>query len=135
MASRSADGTGEMIKVFTTGSGNLTAPRAHRNRNFGSDSDFAGAMTWAAWVLALVLLSLMPFRAEAQNPSPPPATADQQLLRSEQLDALVAPVALYPDTLLAQVLMASTYPLEIVQADRWLIEHKDMGGDRLKQEA
>lgn len=41
-------------------------------------------------------------------------------LNAEQLDQLVAPIALYPDPLLAQILMAATYPLEIVEADRWL---------------
>jgi len=62
--------------------------------------------------------------AQAPSPQPqPPATAPaapgEQLLGHAQLDALVAPIALYPDTLLAQVLMASTYPLEVVQGDRW----------------
>ena len=54
----------------------------------------------------------------AQPASQPPPTAE--LLKPEQLEALVAPIALYPDELLANVLAASTYPLEIVQADRWL---------------
>jgi len=36
---------------------------------------------------------------------------------------LVAPIALYPDLLIAQVLMAATYPLEVVEADRWLLLH------------
>ena len=53
----------------------------------------------------------VPFMAMAQSQNPP-AAANQQSLRSEELDALVAPIALYPDTLLAEVLMASTYPLE-----------------------
>jgi len=53
------------------------------------------------------LLVLMPMSALAQGQSPP-AAADQQLLKAEELDALVAPIALYPDALLAQVLMAST---------------------------
>src|SRR5262249_5650808 len=53
---------------------------------------------------------------------------------SEALDALVAPIALYPDTLLAQILIASTYPLEVVQAERWTKENKDLKGDRLKRE-
>src|ERR1700741_4447245 len=39
--------------------------------------------------------------------------------RQEELDQMLAPVALYPDSLLSQVLMASTYPLEVVQAARW----------------
>jgi hypothetical protein len=55
-----------------------------------------------------------------------------ELLKPQQLDALVAPIALYPDPLLAQVLMASTYPLELVQADRWANENKSLTGDQLK---
>jgi Protein of unknown function (DUF3300) len=48
------------------------------------------------------------------------AAAQDTLFRSEEIEQLVAPVALYPDSLLAQVLMASTYPLEIVAAARWV---------------
>ena len=77
------------------------------------------------------LLVLMPMSALAQGQSPP-AAADQQLLKAEELDALVAPIALYPDALLAQVLMASTYPLEVVQADRWATENKALKGDQLE---
>ena len=47
-------------------------------------------------------------------------------LPPEQLDSLVAPIALYPDPLLSQTLMASTYPLEIVQLQQWLGQHKDL---------
>ncbi len=49
----------------------------------------------------------------------------------DELDDLVAPVALYPDDLLGQVLMAATYPLEIVQARRWSDDHPDLSGDAL----
>jgi Protein of unknown function (DUF3300) len=77
------------------------------------------------------LLLLMPVSALAQGQTPP-AASDQQLLKAEELDALVAPIALYPDTLLAEVLMASTYPLEVVQADRWTTENKTLKGDQLK---
>jgi len=91
-------------------------------------------MTWAIGILLTALLALMPFGMRAQTSNPPPASSDQQLLKPEQLDALVAPIALYPDTLLAQVLMASTYPLEVVQAERWATEHKNLDGDRLKTE-
>jgi hypothetical protein len=45
---------------------------------------------------------------------------------ADQLDSLVAPIALYPDPLLSQTLMASTYPLEIVQLQQWLGQHKDL---------
>ena len=46
-------------------------------------------------------------------------------MTNKQLDELVAPIALYPDVLLAQVLAASTYPLDVVEADRWLKANKD----------
>jgi hypothetical protein len=81
----------------------------------------------------LLLVALLPFGAEAQAPSAPPENSGE-VLKSEQLEALVAPIALYPDTLLAQVLMASSYPLEVVQAERWAMEHKGLEGDRLKKE-
>ena len=86
-------------------------------------------------ILALALLVLIPFTAFAQNPTPPASASSDQPLKAEELDALVAPVALYPDTLLSLVLMASTYPLEIVQADRWAKENKSLKGDQLKAAA
>src|SRR6478609_6575593 len=61
--------------------------------------------------------------------------ADQPLLKPAELDALVAPIALYPDTLLANVLMASTYPLEVVQAERWVNQNKNLKDDALKAAA
>jgi hypothetical protein len=57
--------------------------------------------------------------------SPPP------VFKAEELEQILAPVALYPDSLLTQILMASTYPLEIVSADRWAKQNKDMKGDPL----
>jgi hypothetical protein len=94
------------------------------------------ALHWLR-TLVLALLILTPFAALAQTP-PPQAPASQapasseQLLKPEELDALVAGIALYPDTLLSVVLMASTYPLEVVQADRWVKENKNLKGDELK---
>src|SRR5262245_1283254 len=70
--------------------------------------------------------------AQAQPASPPAPVAE--LLKPEQLEALVAPIALYPDELLANVLAASTYPLEVVEADRWLKQRKTLKGDALKTE-
>ncbi len=86
--------------------------------------------------LMLLLFVLLPCGAAAQttpSATPPPASATEGTLKPEQLDAIVAPIALYPDNLLAQVLMASTYPLEVVQAERWAAEHKGLEGDALKQ--
>ena len=71
--------------------------------------------------------------AAAQGTDSKPPPPEQALLKPEQLDALVAPIALYPDELLANLLAASTYPLEVVQADRWLNEHKNLKGDALKE--
>ena len=86
-------------------------------------------LTIAAAVL--VLLVLWPLDVMAQTPNSPPASS-QESLKPQELEALVAPIALYPDTLLAEVLMASTYPLEVVQADRWLTANKNMKGDQFK---
>ena len=56
----------------------------------------------------------------AQDAPPPPPQNQAPLLPPEQLDSLAAPVALYPDPLLSQILVAATYPLELVQASQWL---------------
>src|SRR5436305_11754004 len=57
--------------------------------------------------------------AQGQTPAPDQTQA-ATTFPPEQLDSLVAPIALYPDPLLAQVLAASTYPLEIIQLQQWL---------------
>jgi hypothetical protein len=66
------------------------------------------------WLFATLILSPWSVPAAAQGNAP------AALFKPEELDQLVAPIALYPDSLLAQVLMASTYPLEIVSAARWV---------------
>jgi hypothetical protein len=48
-----------------------------------------------------------------------------------EIEQLVAPIALYPDSLVSQILMASTYPLEVVQAQRWAEQNKGLSGDAL----
>ena len=53
-------------------------------------------------------------------------TEEAPKLPAEQLDSLVAPIALYPDPLLAQTLAASTYPLEIIQLQQWLDQNKNL---------
>jgi hypothetical protein len=64
----------------------------------------------------VVLMAGMGSAALAQAPAPPPAQAQAQNLPPQQLDNLVAPIALYPDPLLGQVLAATTYPVELVEA-------------------
>ncbi len=53
----------------------------------------------------------------------------EQSFSASQLEQLVAPVALYPDSLLMQVYMAATYPLEVVEADRWLEKNPSLSGE------
>jgi hypothetical protein len=80
--------------------------------------------------LFFALFLLVPTTVLAQAPET--AASKPNLLKPEELDQLVAPIALYPDPLLAEVLMASAYPLDIVQAERWLQSHKNLKGDKLK---
>ena len=76
---------------------------------------------WLALALALVL----PVAAAAQTQAQPSG----KQFSSEQLDQLTAQVALYPDPLLAQVLMASTYPADVAEAAKWSRAHPDDKGD------
>ena len=81
----------------------------------------------AAGVLAVALLVVAGGR-------PPVAEGgDAPDFSNEQLDAMVAPIALYPDELLAQIFMASTYPLEVVEADRWRSKEKGLSGEALEK--
>lgn len=69
---------------------------------------------------------------EGQSGEQSPAPAVQQ--SPQELQQLVAPIALYPDALVAQVLAASTYPTEIVEADRWMQSHSGLKGKKLAEE-
>jgi hypothetical protein len=68
-------------------------------------------------------------QAPAQSSQAPPYTQQTP----DQLQQLVAPIALYPDSLVAQVLAASTFPAELVEADRWVQANPDLKGDALAQ--
>src|SRR6476469_8262794 len=93
-------------------------------------------------VIAVVGLALI-FSSPlfAQTSAPPPAqsqemtttTNDQQTttLAPQELDSVVAPIALYPDPLLAQTLAASTYPLEVIQLQQWMNNNKNLQGKAL----
>src|SRR5277367_921533 len=62
----------------------------------------------------------------ASQDSQPPAEEQAASIPPEQLDSLVAPIALYPDPLLSQTLVASTYPLEIIQLQQWMEKNKNL---------
>jgi uncharacterized membrane protein YgcG len=69
----------------------------------------------------------------AQQPQPAGTSQQQpqQTLNNDQLESLVAPIALYPDPILSQILVASTYPLEIVEAARWVKQNSALTGQAL----
>jgi hypothetical protein len=67
--------------------------------------------------------------APGQAPPAPAATPQERVFGQEELDQMVAPIALYPDPLLAQVLMAATYPGEVADAMAWSKAHPDAQGD------
>ena len=84
------------------------------------------------------LVAYQDAQAPAQNGLPSaPAPAGQAPAYTqqtpEQLQQLVAPIALYPDSLVAQILAASTFPEQVVEADRWVQDHPDLKGDALGQ--
>lgn len=81
-------------------------------------------LTASAWCFAT-----LPSLPAATQPPPGPA------LSAEQLDDLVAPIALYPDPLLSQILVASTYPLEVVEALQWIQRNPSLTGAALTQAA
>jgi uncharacterized membrane protein YgcG len=113
-------------------------------------------LTFAALVMTGTLaVAQEPYGAQADNPSYPvvypansyptqaqqmpqqqfpqqqPAQPAQQIMGPEQLNNLVAPVALYPDPLLGQILVAATYPLEIVEANQWMQANGGLRGQAL----
>ncbi len=87
-----------------------------------------------AW--ALIVLLAAPPAVMTQQPAAPPATPTQQpaappVFKQEELDQILAPIALYPDSLVAQILMASTFPLEVVQAARFAKQNASLKGEAL----
>ena len=79
-----------------------------------------------AWMVIAMLV--IPPGIPAQDAGQPEQT---DRFREEELVQMLAPIALYPDSLIAQMLMASTYPLEVVEAERWLNQNKNLKGDAL----
>src|ERR1700759_2130463 len=91
----------------------------------------------AASILAAFVL-IHGIEAPLLHAQPTPQAAAQataQTFDTQQLDALLAPVALYPDALVTQLLMATTFPLQVVEAARWVQQpdHKDLKGDALSK--
>jgi len=83
---------------------------------------------WIAWLLVLLLAA--PPWVISQGTQ---GAEETKTFKQEELDQMLAPIALYPDDLLTQILMASTYPLEIVQAARFTKQNKNLKGDALTE--
>jgi hypothetical protein len=81
----------------------------------------------------LLLISAPGALAQADQSAAQPPVQDAPQT-PEQLQQLVAPIALYPDALVAQILAAATYPDQVVEADRWLQQHTDLKGEQLGKE-
>ena len=92
----------------------------------------AGTRRRAAVLVGVWLFGAAALLAQGAPPAPP---SPDQMLSPDQLNDLVAPVALYPDPLLSQVLVASTYPLEVVQAYQWQQRNPGLTGPALTQAA
>ncbi|KAF0154544.1 MAG: hypothetical protein FD159_2542 [Syntrophaceae bacterium] len=80
-------------------------------------------------MIALIAV-LIPCAAGAQGDA---QTSSQQTFSNEELAQMLAPIALYPDALLSQILMAATYPFEVVEAERWLTKNPYVKGDALDE--
>ncbi len=91
-------------------------------------------MVLVAVLLWAIAVSAIPVFAEAP-PAGPAAEPPANVFTPEQLEQMVAPVALYPDSLLMQILMASTYPLEVVEAERWVKKNPNLKGEELDKAA
>ncbi|HET8925335.1 MAG TPA: DUF3300 domain-containing protein [Candidatus Acidoferrum sp.] len=97
-------------------------------------------MNLSKQILVMVLsCSLVQFTAQANSYGPSGQSNDQAPAppvqqSPQQLQQLVAPIALYPDALVSQILAASTYPTQIVEADRWMQSHSNLKGEELGKE-
>jgi hypothetical protein len=79
----------------------------------------------------LLILGLQPQPARALEATESDYADTYEPFSEAELAQMLAPIALYPDSLLAQVLMASTYPIEVIEADRWINHNRDLTGDTL----
>ncbi len=97
-----------------------------------SPSHLERAFALCLWILAALASGAGGVQAQTQQQptsAAAPAAAPAEPFKPEEIEALVAPIALYPDSVLSQVLMASTYPLEIVHAARWVKANPNVKGD------
>jgi len=138
------DYSGTEESLFIGGLKQMTVQRGFKNMNiFGLAEGFSrprlgkqilvsllrSALLFAIWPQSLLAHQDAQAPPQAQQ-APAPPYAQQG---PEQLQQLVAPIALYPDSLVAQILAASTFPEQVVEADRWVQANPDLKGEALGQ--
>ena len=120
----------------------MKGQRRFKNMNiFGRAAGFSRARMGERSLVSLLSLALLiaiwPQNLWADQVAQAPAQAAQALPHAqqtpEQLQRLVAPIALYPDSLVAQILAASTFPEQVVEANRWIQANPDLKGEALGQ--
>jgi hypothetical protein len=119
---RAEPGLGKLVLVILLSSGLLFATLP---QNLAANQDASAPPSQSQ--------QAAPPDAPAPAPQGAPAPAYTQQT-PEQMQELVAPIALYPDSLVAQILAAATFPEQVVEADRWLQAHPDLKGDDLAKE-
>ncbi len=98
----------------------------------GASRDNPGLVSLLSFALLfLAWPQKLPAYQNADGPAQGSQTTPYTPQTPEQLQQLVAPIALYPDSLVAQILAASTFPEQVVEADRWLQAHPDLRGESL----
>jgi hypothetical protein len=122
--------------------------RRFKHMNASRSAAGSSSPPWSRQILVLLLVFLLLFGIgpqslwayqDAQAPPPAPGQPGQAAPylqhTPEQLQQIVAPIALYPDSLVAQILAASTFPEQVVEADRWLQAHPELKDQELAQAA
>src|SRR5579871_6174001 len=95
----------------------------------------SGALVLSALQAGCVSATAQPV-AQMTVATPPRSSANttqSSPLSADELDQLVAPIALYPDALVAQILAGASFPTEVVEAERWLKAHPELKGQPLAQ--
>ena len=83
----------------------------------------------AGLALMMLLTGSIAWAQDTAQSAPAATVPEEKLYNTQQLDQMLAPVALYPDSVLSQLLMASTYPSDFAEAVAWSAKHKDAKGD------
>ncbi|WP_250491113.1 DUF3300 domain-containing protein [Caballeronia sp. INML2] len=123
-----------IVRLLSAGFGVVVLAGCQKQEGQPAQIPPASAAAPASAPASSATAPLPPLPASAAAPAPasaaePVAQPQAQQYPPEELEALVAPIALYPDSLLSQVLMASTYPLEVVHAARWVKDHPNLKGE------